>query len=290
MATPTSVEALAPGDHACLTFSDPDERLDIVAAFVQDGLGRGHKVMAFTESIAPERLSLELTDRGIPVEEKLADGQLAVFTSDESWLAGGEPTAEGMIDLLARHVDRASREGYAGLRVTADMCWATRPVARAEQLPIFEAEVGELFADGRLTAICQYDRQSFDAVTLAFATSSHSCVVAAVVYHEDPVLRICRQHTPPGIRLAGEIDYVHADKLALALSEAARLDHDFQVNLAKLRFMDAAAATTIVRGALNLPLGRVMHVVCGGAVYRMLQLVGASEVPALRVTRTHGEL
>ena len=37
MATATSVEALAPGDHACLTFSDPDERLDIVAAFVRDG-------------------------------------------------------------------------------------------------------------------------------------------------------------------------------------------------------------------------------------------------------------
>jgi hypothetical protein len=289
MATPTSVEALAPGDHACLTFSDPDERLDILAAFVHDGLCRGHKVMAFTESIAPERLTAELTDRGVPVAQRRAAGQLALFSSDESWLAEGEPTASGMIDLLARHIDRASREGYAGLRVTADMCWATRPIAGAEQLPIFEAEVGALFADGRLTAICQYDRQSFDAVTLSFATASHSCLVAATVYHEDPVLRICRQHSPPGIRLAGEIDYTHADKLALALGEAARLNDEFQVNLAKLRFMDAATATTIARGALALPPGRVMTIVCGGAVHRMLRLVGAGEVPALRMTKAHGE-
>lgn len=289
MATPTSVEALVPGDHACLTFSDPDERLDIVAAFVRDGFGRGHKVMAFTESIPPQRLSLELSERGVPAAEKVAEGQLTIFSTDESWLAHGEPTAAGMIDLLARHVDRASREGYAGLRVTADMCWATRPVARAEQLPIFEAEVGELFSDGRLTAICQYDRQTFDAVTLSFATASHSCHVAATVYHEDPVLRICRQHSPPGIRLAGEIDYRHADTLALALGEAARLNDDFQVNLAKLRFMDAATATTVVRGALSLPADRVMTVVCGGPVARMLHLVSAGEVPSLRVTRTHGE-
>jgi hypothetical protein len=26
------------------------------------------------------------------------------------------------------------------------------------------------------------------------------------VYYEDPLPRICRQHAPPGIRLAGEID------------------------------------------------------------------------------------
>jgi hypothetical protein len=34
MVSPQAVDALGPGDHACLTFSDPDERLDIVAAFV----------------------------------------------------------------------------------------------------------------------------------------------------------------------------------------------------------------------------------------------------------------
>jgi hypothetical protein len=34
----TPVDRLEPGDHACLTFSDPDERLDIPAALVADGL------------------------------------------------------------------------------------------------------------------------------------------------------------------------------------------------------------------------------------------------------------
>ena len=48
MATP--VDRLEPGDHACLTFSDPAERQDILAAFVADGLGRGEKVISYTEN------------------------------------------------------------------------------------------------------------------------------------------------------------------------------------------------------------------------------------------------
>jgi len=289
MATVTSVEALAPGDHACLTFSDPDERLDIVAAFVRDGLSRSTKVMCLTESIPQDRLSAELVERGVPAAEALPVNQLSIFGSAESWLADGEPNAAKMIDLLGRHLDDANREGYTGLRVTADMSWVTRPIAAADQLPIFEAEVGKLLGDGRLTAICQYDREIFDAVTQAFAAAVHPHAVAAVVYYEDPVLRICRQHSPPGVRLAGEIDYSHVEELTLALNEALRLDHDIQVNLAKLRFMDAAAAAAITHAALSLPTGRVMSIVCGGVVLRMLRLVGATDLGAVRVVRAHGD-
>jgi anti-anti-sigma regulatory factor len=289
MATPTSVEALAPGDHACLTFSDPDERLDIVAAFVRDGLNSATKVMCVTESIPPDRLSAELSERGVPVADALPTAQLMIFSTDESWLAEGDLTSAKMIDLLGRYLDEANQQGYAGLRLSADMCWVNRPIDAADQLPIFESEVGRLFGDGRLTAVCQYDREVFDAVTLAFATTTHPRAVAAAVYYEDPVLRVCRQHMPPGIRLAGEIDFHHVDELTLALNEALQLDHDFQVNLARLRFIDAAAATAIAHAALSLPAGRVMTIVCGGPVLRMLRLVGATDLPAVRVVSPYGE-
>jgi hypothetical protein len=289
MATPTSVEALVPGDHACLTFSDPDERLDIVAAFVRDGLRSSTKVMCVTESIPPEKLSQELSERGVPVAQALPTNQLMIFSSDESWLADGEVTAAKMIERIGRHLAEAEAQGFAGLRLSADMCWVKRPIAAADQLPVFESEVGKLFGDGRLTAVCQYDRETFDAVTLAFATATHPRLVAAAVYYEDAVLRICRQHLPSGIRVAGEIDFHHIDELMLALNEALRLDHDIQVNLASLRFIDAATASAISHAALSLPAGRVMSILCNGAVLRMLRLVGATDIPAVRVVSSHGE-
>ena len=67
------------------------------------------------------------------------------------------------------------------------MCWAARPQANAEQVPAFENEVGNLFAEGRLTTVCEYDPESFDPVTLAYAARVHPRTVAAAVYHEDPV-------------------------------------------------------------------------------------------------------
>src|SRR5204862_4329717 len=157
--------------------------------------------------------------------------------------------------------------GYPVLRMTADMCWANRPVAAIDQLLAFESEVGALFADGRLAAICQYDRDGFDAVTLAFAAAAHTRAVAATVYHEDPILRICRQHSPPGIRVAGEIDFSRAAPLTQAIAESLRLDHDIHVNLMQLRYIDAACVSIILQAAGSLAPERRMTVVCRGLAH-----------------------
>jgi anti-anti-sigma regulatory factor len=285
LVTPQSVDALGPGDHACLTFSDPDERLDIVAAFVRAGLEQGHKVLCFTDSVLPDELEL----RSVSALDAIRRGQLSVRGSDRSWLAGGQPSGRRMVDLLAGQLDLAAREGYPILRMTADMCWASRPVTASEQLLAFESEVGSLFADGRLAAICQYDRDSFDAVTLAFAAAAHTQTVAATVYHEDPILRICRQHSPPGIRVAGEIDFTRSEPLTQAITEALRLDQDIHVNLVQLRYIDAACISIIRQAAGSLPADRRMVVTCRGLVYEMFALVGATDAAALRVQRVHGQ-
>src|SRR5207245_11272384 len=122
-----------------------------------------------------------------------------------------------------------------------------------DRLLALGSEVGALCADGRLAAICQYDRDSFDAVTLAFAAAAHAQAVAATVYHEDPILRICRQHRPPGVRVAGEIDFTRAEPLTQAITEALRLDQDIQVNLARLRYIDAPSVSIILEAARSLP-------------------------------------
>jgi len=72
------------------------------------------------------------------------------------------------------------------------------------------------------SVLCQYDRERFDPVTLATVAPFHTRSVAAATYYADALLRICRQYAPPGIRVAGEIDYRREEPLALALAEAIR--------------------------------------------------------------------
>jgi anti-anti-sigma factor len=289
MTASRQVYELGPGDHACLTFSDPDERLDLVAAFVHAGLVAGHKVLCLTEAVAPDRMPGELEDREVPATEALARGQLEIRGSGQAWLAGGPPDAAAMVRMLAGQRDRAAGDGYPALRITADMCWATGPVAAADQLLTFEKEMAALFADGGLCAICQYDREGFDGVTLALAADVHPTTVAAAVYHEDPIVRICRQYRPPGIRVAGELDFTRADALTQAVTEALRIDHDIHVNLAQLRYVDAACAGIIVHAARTLAPGRNMIVSCHGLVRKMFDLVGTSDIPQLRVQQAHGQ-
>lgn len=275
MATVT-VDRLEPGDHACLTFSDPEERLDLLAAFVAAGFSRGEKVVCYTAGAGVDALQTELRRRGVPAGE-------TVLPSEHLWGAGAAPDSGIMVQALGSELTTAVQEGWRGLRITADMCWAAGPQAGAEQLLPFENEVAKLFAEARLTAICQYDRASFDPVTLGYAARVHSYTVAAAVYHDDPVLRICRQHVPPGVRVAGELDLGRAGALRDALAEAVRLDYDVHLNLSQLRALDAGAAGVILRAATGLPRGRHMIVVGDARIHRTLQVAGAHDVPQLRV-------
>lgn len=285
MADAVTVDELHPGDHACLTFTDPDERLDLVAEFVAEGLHRGQRVICFTDSLTPDELTTELALREVATAAAIDRGQLTLYTSQQhAPSTDGADTAERMMALIAAERHQAARRGVPGLRVSADMCWAGRPFA-IEQLVAFEQQAADLFTDGRLTAICQYDRETFDSVTLAYAADAHHKTVAALAYHDTALLRICRQHRPPGVRIAGEMDYTHLQSLQQALSEALRLDDTIHLNLTRLRFIDVTAATAIVKAALTLSAGRRMVVACPPAVAVVLDAVGAGQAAQMSLQR-----
>lgn len=288
MADAVAVDQLGPGDHACLTFSDPQERLDLVARFVRDGIRQRQRVLCLTDAVPVDRLVEELGTRSVGTQAAVRRGQLRVVPIETSLLVSGPPTAAQVAAVVADEFGHAARAGFSGVRVTADMCWATRPGAPADQLASYESCLHELFADGQVCVICQYDRERFDEVTLAFAASLHPKTVAATVYHESVLLRVCRQYSPSGVRIAGELDYRHQDALERALGESRRLDRHMHVNLTELDYIDAACATVIVQTAARLPASRRMTVTARSLVCTVLDLVGAHAVARLRVMPIHG--
>ncbi len=179
------------------------------------------------------------------------------------------------------------QEGFPGLRVAVDMSWALRPVIGVEQLPDFEESVAEALAGTTVSVLCQYDRERFDPVTLATVTAFHTRSVAAATYHADAMLRICRQYAPPGIRLAGEIDYKHEEPLALALAEAIRLDGDITVNMAGLAFIDGSCARMIVDAARSLAASRSVVLQCHPGITATFAILGADDVPGISLVSAH---
>ncbi|HEX5190681.1 MAG TPA: MEDS domain-containing protein [Streptosporangiaceae bacterium] len=284
----TQITDLTVNDHACLTFGEPEELFDLTAAFVRDGLASGLKVLWLSDS-APAAATAELAKRGIAVDPAVAAGQMTALACEDYLLSGQSFAAGHAVSWLNEQMNACRDEGYPGLRVAVDMSWALRPIAGVEQLPDFEENLGTVLADTTVSVLCQYDRERFDPVTLASITGSHTRLVAAATYHADAMLRICRQYAPPGIRLAGEIDYHAEEALALALAEALRLDGDITVNMAELSFIDVPCMRMIVNLARSLPPSRKVILRCQPGVASRFAAFGATEVRGVSLVTVNDE-
>ena len=279
------ITELKADDHACLTFGEAEELFDLTAAFVRDGLAEGLKVLWLSEA-APGSAVAELARRGIAVEQAMAVGQMTAAECEGRLLAGTVFSADAAIGWLTGQVKSCREEGFPGLRVAVDMSWALRPIAGIEQLPKFEEGIAAALAGTRASVLCQYDRERFDPVTLASVAGFHTRSVAAATYYADAVLRICRQYAPPGIRIAGEIDYQAEDALALALAEALRLDGDIVINMAALAFIDAPCAKMIADAARTLSESRTVVLRCPRELAAVFGRLGVTEAAGVRLVTT----
>jgi anti-anti-sigma regulatory factor len=285
--TSTQITELTVDDHACLTFGEREELFDLTAAFVRDGLAAGLKVVWLSDA-GPAQAAGELARRGVAVQPALDTGQMIAAGYQGRLLSGQAFQADTAVRWLTGQLDSARNEGFPGLRVAVDMSWALRPVAGIEQLPQFEEGIAAVLDGTTASVLCQYDRDRFDPVTLASVAGFHTRAVAAATFYADPVLRICRQYAPVGVRVAGEIDYQAADHLALALAEAVRLDCDITINLADLAFIDAECTRLIADAARTIAVSRRALVSCPPEIATSLARLGLDGVPGIRLVTPDG--
>lgn len=290
MAADASAEIteLTVDDHACLTFGEAEELFDLTAAFVRDGLDAGLKVMWLSDT-GPGPAVTELSRRGIAVEPAMSTGQMTADGCEGRLLNGQVFSADAAIGWLARQLASSHERGFPGLRIAVDMSWALRPVSGIEQLPQFEEGIAAALAGTTASVLCQYDRDRFDPVTLASVAAFHTRSVAAATYYADPVLRICRQYAPPGLRIAGEIDYQAEEPLALALAEAVRLDGDVTLNMTPLHFIDGFCARMIADTAKMLAESRTVILQCLPEIAAGFARLGIDGLPGVRlvIAREH---
>jgi anti-anti-sigma regulatory factor len=276
------ITELTVDDHACLTFGEAEELFDVTAAFVRDGLAGGLKVMWLSDA-GPGSAVTELARRGIKVKPAVDAGQMTAAGCEGRLLSGQVFSADRAIGWLTRQLASSRELGFPGLRIAVDMSWALRPVTGIEQLPEFEEGIAGALAGTTASVLCQYDRDRFDAVTLASVAAFHTRSVATATYHADAVLRICRQYAPPGIRIAGEIDYQAEEPLTLALAEAVRLDGDITVNMGALVFIDAFCARMIADTARMLAASRTVVLQCLPEVAAGFARLGLDGLPGVRL-------
>jgi anti-anti-sigma regulatory factor len=218
------------------------------------------------------------------VEAAMAAGQMTATGCEGRLLTGQAFGADAAVGWLAAELASSERQGFPGLRVALDMSWALRPVAGIEELPQFEEGIAAALDGSTAAVLCQYDRERFDPVTLASVAGFHTRAVAAATYYADALLRICRQYAPPGIRIAGELDFQAGEPLGLALAEAIRLGGDIVINMSALAFIDARCTLMIAEAARTMASqSRQVTMRCQPEIAMGFKRIGLADVDGIRL-------
>ncbi|MGN9779656.1 MEDS domain-containing protein [Micromonospora sp. H33] len=267
------------GDHICWTYDVETAGLDAVGRFVAAGLLRDEKVVCFLDTLDPAAVVAAVHERGAAPEEALADGRLRIRPATESYRPDGRLDPDRMVFSLADESARAQREGHVGLRLVGDMSWAARTGTDVAELCRYEASVNRLFPDGRVAALCLYDRRLFPADDLWTVAATHPSTVGPRTGRTwIPLLRAYRTGQPPGLRLVGQVDVSNRAAFAAMVTDATdRLPFGRAVvlDLSGVSFADVAAATALVDAGRAARPREVRLVGCRPPLRRLLDLVGA---------------
>lgn len=276
MAAAALLDRVTRGDHVCWIVDDEAARLDTLAGVVLAGLRECDRVIY--SGADPDGVISGIERRGVPVAETVAAGSLRTSTVESTFLVAGAFDPAAAFACLQEEQERARRDGFSGLRLIADMSWASRPLPGAEHLPRYEAELNSFFAEGYLLGVCAYDRRLFDPLSLRRHAGAHpGAAGTGMPFDPGSTLRIRRTRRPYGLRLEGEADMFNRQALSTVvgrLVDDLPADGYAVVDVSGLRFADTAAAGILAQAA-DRTAGRLRLVGSSPALIRLLDFHGS---------------
>jgi len=240
-------------DHACWEYTSKSDRGAAAASWLVDGLKAGQRAVYVGDGPSAKHRA-ELSE-WLDVAGLAGRGALMVFGMEDLYDLSRPIDAEQQLAVYAGAVDQALADGYAGIRVAADITPLVEDPDRRPSHLRWEQIADRYIASHPLTPLCLYDGRRVGHLESIGAVHPQSGPVAspfAVYGDPDGVGRSC---------LAGEVDLVAEAVFAEVL--AGLPPTDAEVDVTHLRFIDgrslwvlhealqrrrAAGHPTVVRG------------------------------------------
>jgi ABC-type transporter Mla MlaB component len=279
-----AVPAAGRADHLCWVHGGDDDAAfdDAVRAFLAGGLARGERLLIVGERTIDGARAEAGPLTG--VDRLVADGTLRLMTLAEAYAATGSFSAERQLEFYDGATRRALAEGYAGLRVVAELTALAEHPQRHSELLRWEHLADRYMVEGPgMTAMCAY-RGDLPPAALADVTSVHPAASAPTGM---PQFRLF--FDDDRLVLAGSIDVSEADRLARLLA-GSRPGPALLLDLSRLGFVDVAGCRVIARWAGDL-CGHGVAVEIRGAsrlFRRVWDLLELSAVASVTFAETSG--
>lgn len=270
------------GDHAFAHYADEDARWELLSAFCALGLAGGEKVVVLADPALPrDQAYRRLFADDAFADKALATGQLTLKSMEEMIVPDRRFTVERQVRTLFEEIDRARRQGYAGLRAAIDMAWVHEWGMPVDGVMHRETHVDALFARRQYAELCSYDRRRFAPEVIEAMRVGHSMVLL-----ERPG-DLAAYHSINGLHLIGDADVATRDRflaaLRTALTDAAAVGRVL-LDLTRLVFMSAGCAAELLRLVAQAGDYERVDVHCTPFHAQVLRKLGSARIGRLTVT------
>jgi anti-anti-sigma regulatory factor len=282
--TEQPVGEIRPGDHAAFSFTTAEEQAQVIGPFLHDGLDAREKII-YISGLSPQQLP-GLGSR--PDADHVADsGHLRVIPRGLACLTRGRFDPDRMLTVIGKEITQATEQGYAAVRLTADMSWVLDQPGGYPLMLACEASFDEAIAPGTaIMAICQLNRKRCPPEQVSALNATHQIRVTANPDFDDGVLRITRSHAPNGLRLTGELDAARHGPFMAALTATGQTNAAIHLDFAQVRFLDLGTLSLLVIHAMHTPPGHILVLDnLPPDVAGLIQTLGWHHLPGL----THGQ-
>ena len=113
----------------------------------------------------------------LEVATALASGSLVIASKQETYVRGGFFDPDHTISFLKQAVEEAKAAGFSALRITGEMTWVLGGDPGAERLMEYEAKLNYFFPENDALAICQYNYKRFSSEVIMDVLHTHPMAI-----------------------------------------------------------------------------------------------------------------
>lgn len=175
------IEKLSVHNHLCLIYENKEDQFAAAIPYMRIGLERGEKCVYIADDNTAAEVLEAMRLGGIDVDAALKKRSLMVISKREAYLRNGYFDPEEMIQFLTESTTQAKKDGYSALRVTGEMTWMLGGEPGTERLIEYEAKLNQFFPKNDCLALCQYNRNRFGPDILLDVIHTHPLVVVGNV-------------------------------------------------------------------------------------------------------------
>jgi anti-sigma regulatory factor (Ser/Thr protein kinase) len=279
---PVHIDRIGMGDHACQFYRTAQDLAQTLIPYFKTGLERNEACVWVTARPYPAERALSELRVAVPdIDQRIATGQLQIYSYDEWYLKYSRLGMDELVRVWLARKNDAVASGYAGLRISGNGSFVTPeawPAFMDYEKAFDTASQGQL-----ITTLCSYWLDTCEADAVFDVLRCHSCgwskhrdrweetVIVTGSGRARPALARNQQGTFEIMQLMEKVLRTHAGKVRLQ-GEPMHLSHPQAVNLGVI--ITELVANAAKHGALAKPEGEVCvqwHAIVNGS--RRLQVL-----------------